>query len=87
MSHADRFMCTSCSRTVAAFAVCIQSVKRPPENKFSSPVRHPVCAWLIASRKKREIFPKYSLENISLRIVFFYNRYAISIRISPYVLI
>ena len=39
------------------------------------------------TRHKREIFPKYSLENISLRIVFFYNRYAISIRISPYELI
>ena len=36
---------------------------------------------------KREISSKYVLENISLRIVFFYNRYAISIRISPYVLI
>ena len=49
-----------------------------------------ICCWLrltiTKAKRKRDIF-QYVLENISLRIVFFYNRYAISIRISPYVLI
>jgi len=38
---------------VAAFAVCIQSAKRPAVSKLSLSACHPVCAWLIASRKKR----------------------------------
>ena len=38
--------------TVAAFAVCIQSVIRPAVSELPLSVCHPVCAWLIATRKK-----------------------------------
>ena len=38
--------------TVAAFAVCIQSAIRPAESELSLFVCRPVCAWLIATRKK-----------------------------------
>ena len=40
------------SLTVAAFAVCIQSAICPAESKLSLSICHPVCAWLIATRKK-----------------------------------
>ena len=38
--------------TVAAFAVCVQSVMRLPVSKLPAATRQTVHAWLIATRKK-----------------------------------
>jgi len=38
LSHADRFANTSCSLTVAVFAVCSQNVYRPFESELSMSV-------------------------------------------------
>ena len=61
-----RFMSTSCSRTVAAFAVCIRSVFRLIVSELPSVSIRLVCAWLIASRKKKERYLPNMFWKISL---------------------
>ena len=51
MSHADRFVSLRLL-TVAAFAVCIQSVCHSIVSKLTSPAKRLVCAWLIANAQK-----------------------------------
>ena len=86
----EHFVLTNCRGVRRMHPIRISTdCERAPISLHPARLRMAHCFAQIKREISSNMFWKISLvlENISLRIVFFYNRYAISIRISPYVLI